>query len=174
MLQYNSVLPYMLERMAPGQPLAKVSNQTAWASLLHSDTWEEARPRATLAASGALRKLIRFYISIEDGECTVERDLGELRALRRTHKTSDLRFLDDKVLIRLNGPQSSAAFTDAATGTDDGLTPFTRDCASLWRELRGAKGGHPNPAATLASSLKRKRKSIFSATYQGADILGLM
>ena len=92
-LQYNSVLPYMLERMAPGQPLAEVSNQAAWASLLCDETWEEACPRATLAASGALRKLIRFYISIEDGECTVERDLGELRSLRRTHLTSDFRFL---------------------------------------------------------------------------------
>ena len=92
-LQYNSVLPFMLERMAPGQPLAEVSNQAAWASLLSDETWAEACPRATLAASGALRKLIRFYISIEDGECTVERDLGELRALRQAHMTSVLLFL---------------------------------------------------------------------------------
>ena len=84
-LQYNSVLPWMLEQMAPGQPLAEVSNQVAWASLLCDETWQQACRRGTLAASGALRKLIRFYISIEDGECTVERDLSELRSLRRTH-----------------------------------------------------------------------------------------
>ena len=93
--QYTSVVPYMLERMAPGRPLANVSNQEAWATLLRDDVWEVACLSGTLAAFGALRKFIRFYISIEDGECTVERDLGEFRSLRRSHKTSDQRFYCD-------------------------------------------------------------------------------
>ena len=60
-LQYNRVLAYMLERTSPGQPLAGVSNQEAWASLLCDDVWEEVCPRRLLAASGALRRLVRFY-----------------------------------------------------------------------------------------------------------------
>ena len=138
-LQYNSVLPYMLERMAPGQPLAEVSNQAAWASLLSDETWAEACPRATLAASGALRKLIRFYISIEDGECTVERDLSEVRALRVTHRCVDILFFDDRLLARLNGPRTREALLGEAVSQYDGLSPFSRECASLWRELRGGE-----------------------------------
>ena len=171
-LQYNSVLPWMLEQMAPGQPLAEVSNQVAWASLLCDETWQQACRRGTLAASGALRKLIRFYISIEDGECTVERDLSELRSLRRTHvcggRDGGERFLDDKLLVRLNGPRTQAEFAAKDPMTKcDGLTPFSRECASLWRELRGARGGHANPAATKASAMKRKHKGFMKSTCRG-------
>ena len=171
-LQYNSVLPWILEQMAPGKPLAEVANQVAWASLLCDDTWQQACPRATLAASGALRKLIRFYISIEDGECSVERDLGELRDMRRKHLCGGTaggeRFLDDKSLVRINGPRTLAEFLGKdAMSKCDGLTPFSRQCASLWRELRGAKGGHVNPAATKASAKKRKGRGFFKATGRG-------
>ena len=34
----------------------------------------------------ALPVLIRFYLSIEDGECVVERDLGDLKAILEAHK----------------------------------------------------------------------------------------
>ena len=162
--------------MRPGQPLAEVSNQVAWASLLCDDTWEAACPRATLAASGALRKLIRFYISIEDGECSVERDLGELRDMRRTHRcgsgeaeTGGERFLVDKLLVRLNGPRTPAEFAAKDPMSKcDGLTPFSRECASLWRELRGTRHGHFNPAATKASAAKRKGAGFFKATCRGS------
>ena len=175
-LQYKSVLPWMLEQMAPGRALAKASNQEAWASLLSNETWQKACTRATLAASGALRKIIRFYISIEDGECSVERDLGELRDMRRTHRcgsgeaeTGGERFLDDKLLLRLNGPRTYAEFADKDDPMSkcDGLTPFSRACASLWRELRGSKGGHANPAATKASARKRKHRGPFKAICRG-------
>ena len=97
----------------------------------------------------------------------MERDLGELRSLRRTHLCSDLRFYDDKLIVRLDGPRSHAAFVGDAISRCDGLSPFSRECASLWRELRGARKGHANPAATRASSLKRKNKGFFTATYRG-------
>ena len=79
-LQYDGVLPYMVEQVAPLQSLADKTNQQAWARLLDDEVWEAACPtRFRPAASGALVRMICFYISIEDGECTVERDLGELR-----------------------------------------------------------------------------------------------
>ena len=74
--QYKGVLPYMIEQMEPSQPLALKTNQAAWASLLDGEIWEEACPTRLRIASHALAALIRFYISIEDGECTVERGLG--------------------------------------------------------------------------------------------------
>ena len=78
-LQYNQVLPYMIARSGLSQPLAGLSNQQAWALLLDDEVWQEACPQRNRSASGALCVLIRFYISIEDGECTVERDLNEFR-----------------------------------------------------------------------------------------------
>jgi hypothetical protein len=74
-LQYTSVLPYMIEQMAPSQPLAEKTNQEAWACLLDDEIWEAACPKRLRISSHAVAQLIRFYISIEDGECTVERDL---------------------------------------------------------------------------------------------------
>ena len=74
-LQYSGVLPYMIEQMALGQPLADKTNQQSWARLLDDDVWEAACPARLRTGSRALCRLIRFCISIEDGECTVERDL---------------------------------------------------------------------------------------------------
>eukprot|EP00959_Pyramimonas_sp_CCMP1952_P404023 8465925-Pyramimonas_sp.AAC.1 len=34
LLQYNGVLPYMLQQMEPSQPLAGATNQQAWARIL--------------------------------------------------------------------------------------------------------------------------------------------
>ena len=65
-----------------------------------------------------------------DGECSVERDFSRFFA-RSSNK----------------GPRSSS------TGRDD-LTPFSRECACLWRQLYGARSGHFNPAATRAAAAK--------------------
>ena len=89
-LQYNAVLPHMIAQMAPSQPLADKTNQQAWTRLLDDDCWEEACPRRLRISSNVLARQIRFYISIEDGECTVERDLGEFRDRILEHRTSDI------------------------------------------------------------------------------------
>ena len=143
-LQYHDVLPYMLKEMAPFRPLADCSNQEAWGRLLDRDVWEAACPgRFHGAASGALSRLIRFYISIEGGECTVERDLGTYRgqAVSMNHNVVDVH--DDDLLLKLGGPSTAAEFNACSTGAlcDDEeearhLVPdVTRACAGLWREL---------------------------------------
>ena len=78
-LLYSGVVPCMLDQMAPSQPLAE-NNQDAWALVLDDDCWGAACPKRLRGASRELCRLIRFYISIADGACTVERDFGELRA----------------------------------------------------------------------------------------------
>ena len=59
-LQYNSVIPYMIQGMAPPSPLAGVTNQQAWALLLDDDHWEKACPKRLRGASFALCRLICF------------------------------------------------------------------------------------------------------------------
>ena len=159
-LQYNGVLPYMLKNMETDQPLAEKTNQQAWATLLDERVWEEACPKRHRSASGALCRLIRFYISIEDGECTVERDLAEYRHQMLEHRTDRNEFHDECLVLRLNGPSSSAEFEGAASGAQShargSLTPFSRRCAALWRTLYGSRRGHYNGAATAAAARKGK------------------
>ena len=166
-LQYNQVLPYMIAQSGPSQPLAGLSNQQAWALLLDDDVWQEACPKRYRSASGALRVLIRFYISIEDGECTVERDLGEFREAKVVSKKADMRFLDDMLMLKLNGPKTLAEFRAGQADSLSQLTPFSRDCASLWRQLFGACGGHYNAEATMAAQEKATQKAGFRKTVHG-------
>ena len=161
-LQYNSVIPYMTQ----SEPLAGVTNQQAWALLLDDDHWEKACPKRLRGASLALCRLIRFYISIEDGECTVERDLGEFRNQMREHRSADLKFHDDCLVLRLNGPRSAAEF-DVGADSRSNLTSFSRECASLWRELYGCKRGHFNVKAVSAASKKRQTAGTFRGTMRG-------
>ena len=164
-LQYHSALPYMMEQMRPGKPLAGLTNQQAWALTLDDAFWEAACPKKLGAASGALARIVRFYISIEDGECTVERDLGEFRAKQEIHRCGDLQFHDDTLMLSLNGPQTVAEFSGSSGNARQALTPFSRECASLWRETIGQRRGHHNPKATSAA--KRARQAM-GGTASGA------
>ena len=166
-LQYNGVLPYMIAQSGPNQPLAGLSNQQAWALLLDDGVWEKACPKRLLAGSGALRAMIRFYISIEDGECTVERDLAEFREAKMVHRTANMDFLDDMLMLKLNGPKTLAECEGDEADSCSRLTPFSRACASLWRELYGARFGHHNAKATLAAQEKAKQKPGFRKTVGG-------
>ena len=140
-LQYHDVLPYMLSQSSPGMPLAGKTNQEAWACLLDDSFWHEACPKRLVGSSHVLRKLVRFYISIEDGECSVERDFAFLREELKEHRTSNSEFLEDCLLAKLLGPRTVAEFEEigggsSSTGRDE-LTPFSRECACLWRQLYG-------------------------------------
>ena len=153
-LQYRDVVPFMLEQFSAGKPLAEKTNQEAWARLLDDAFWQLACPNRLPHASWALRKIIRFYISIEDGECAVERDFAVLRDELREHRTPDVDFLDDVLFAKLSGPRTVAEFDDSPSAPRGELTPFSRKCARLWRHIYGARFGHYNPAATRAASLK--------------------
>ena len=167
-LQYNSVLPYMIQQMEPTKPLAGLTNQQAWACILDEDFWEAACPKRLSQASGALSRIVRFYISIEDGECTVERDLGEFRSQQRQHQTGDVQFHDDRLILRINGPRSVAQFDEGVDDAREMLTPFSRECASLWRQLKGRKRGHYNAQATVAAKRARQAmRGTVSGTFRG-------
>ena len=166
---YTGVIKYILEQMEVGQPLAEMSNQRAWACCLDADFLESACPGRLLSSFSAFGKVIRFYISIEDGECTVERDFAEFRAIMEEHHTNNFEFLDDILMLRLNGPRTLAEFAEGTTADlNVALTPFSRECASLRRELFGARSGHYNAKATAAAKLKRNAKpGAFRATTLG-------
>ena len=72
-------------------------------------------------------------------------------------------------MLTLNGPRTAEEFAEGTTADPNvALTPFSRECASLWREWFGARAGHYNAAATAAAKLKRNAKpGAFRATTLG-------
>ena len=154
--------------MGSDQASGGKTNHEAWAHLLDDGVWEAACPSRLRAASGALCRISRFYISIEDGECTVERDLGVFRDKKLEHRTNDIEFLDDAVVITLNGPSTATEFAEGVADPLVELTEFVRQCASLWRELQGWRFGHYNPKATEAARLaKLKKPGEFTGFMRG-------
>ena len=99
--------------------------------------------------------MIRFYISIEDAECTVVRDLAVYRDHILEHRTDSDAFLDECLLVKLCGPKTRLEFDDGTADSSVELTPFSRECASLWLVLYGCRGGHYNKKAIAAPKLKR-------------------
>ena len=83
--------------------------------------------------------------------------------------SNNFQFLDDVLVLRLNGPRTVEEFAEGATADPNvALTPFSRECASLWRELFGARSGHYNAKATAAAKLKRNAQpGAFRATTLG-------
>ena len=76
-------------------------------------------------------------------------------------------FLDDMLMLKLNGPKTLEECEGDEADSCSQLTPFSRECASLWRELYGARFGHHNAKATLAAKEKAKQKPGFRKTVGG-------
>lgn len=87
----------------------------------------------------------------------MERDLGEFRSQQLIHRTENMQFHDDCLVLRLNGPRSAAEFDGDTANSRSELTPFSRECASLWRELFGHRKGHLNAKGIAAAKLKRQK-----------------
>ena len=93
----------------------------------------------------ALHVIIRFYLSIEDGECPNERDLGDLAKIMAEHKNGTDALADDVVLaltdpittteIRMGGPAVGGVVQAATLGSKG------RAWARLWRSAFGARVG---------------------------------
>ena len=74
-LEYKEVVPIILKLTAPGASLENAGNLKVWRALLETN----AVALSYFPRRRGLRALwlpIRLYISIEDGECRVERALG--------------------------------------------------------------------------------------------------
>ena len=73
------------------------------------------------------------------------------------YRTDDLEFLDDTLMLRLNGPCTVAEFRGGITDPTVEFTPFSRECAKLWKCFHGSRFGHYNPKATAAAKLRRQQ-----------------
>ena len=114
-------------------------NKTVWSLFLDSDFIDKNFP-ARPERFSELPAFLRIYMGLLDGEAQVERDLGDMRNLLDVHSgpIAD-ETLDNVLILRLSGPANPNDIATPARG--GGLLPsaFTRECASLWRELHGAR-----------------------------------
>ena len=133
-LEYRDVSAPLLASVATGQPLAAASNQRVWSQVLAKTFVVPSR----IAPLRLLPGIVRFYLSIEDGECQVERDLGQVASIKKRGATSDQALNEDIFMIKAMGPQARCEIVDPATG---GLTPTSKCWAEMWRTRHGARLG---------------------------------
>lgn len=141
--EYRDAASYIIAKTDKGQPLAVADARAVFGLLLDGDILAViCRKRA--APFVVLPLIVRFYISIEDGECEVERDLGTCRAELAAHShNADGALLDDKCVLRLCGPTDGSEVVAERSGRLH-LTPFTSECARIWRQTFGARMGYRN------------------------------
>ena len=162
----------MIELTSHGRPLATASNGDVWETFLE----EGKLTLSHLPQSGALRsfdRLIRFYLSIEDGECQVERDLGVLSKFSAAHKNGQNELDDDLMLLKddtIDGADIwiSGQSTELGQASNSSrLGCKGRRWAELWRQVYGARLGIYNRKATEAKTKGGKRHGTYSAAKCG-------
>jgi len=103
----------------------------------------------------ALSEIIRWYISIEDGECPVERDLGVLSEVDREHKNGKNELAEDVLLAKDDSTTPEEVVVGAkmvavgakckavAVGTEGatGLGKKGKRWAALWLQVHGRRLG---------------------------------
>ena len=130
-------LARLFARLArPGQPLAAKSNREIWGHCLDDSFLEEHFPGKPFLR---IPDLIRFYHSIEDGSCSVERALAGVRAFIQESRSTDIDFLDDLAVLDDSQvqPQDVAVLRHGIWEAG----PFGLKCGALWREVLGARMG---------------------------------
>ena len=81
-----------------GRPLAKATNNGVWKYMLSRKVRVSHLPQA--GSLHVMELMIRFHISIEDGECSVERDLGTLAGFNDAHCNVNTALADDLMILR--------------------------------------------------------------------------
>ena len=163
-LEYRDVAGIVLGLISRGKPLVVASNACVWSFVVSLGFICEGR----VAPLRFLPKLARWYISIEDGECPVERDLDVVRAVADSLRTDRVDIVDDTVVGRFGALASRSEVEDPATG---GLTNTSRAWARYWRTCHGARLGlvSKKSLGCALAALKKKptwqkfRKGILAA-----------
>ena len=141
--EYRQIAILICDQTAPGRPLAAKGNNEVWAAMMSPNVALSHLPRVQNLQ--ALHVVIRFYLSIEDGECPNERDLGDLLKIMGAHTNGTDSLADDVILaqddpITSNDIRSQAPAVGGIAGAVS-LGPKGRLWAHLWRRVYGARIG---------------------------------
>ena len=133
-------------------------NREMWCKVL-DDTWLRKHFENRIAPVVHLQAIIRLYLSVLDGECQVERDLGGILAEASEHCNLNTDGIDDLMMLKTSKLQESADFGDVARGE---ITAFTKACLRLWRAEYGCRFGcyDSKPRRQVR---RRKHKQTFAS-----------
>jgi len=142
-LDYKDLATLFARLIQPGGPLATMSDREIWGHCLDFDFLNLHFPGKPFVV---MKALVRFFISIEDGSCNVERGLAGIRALISEHNTKCIETLDDLAVLCSTEllPEDDAVKKGGVW--EAGV--FGLECGALWRAVLGARMGiHGNPEA---------------------------
>ena len=144
--EYRLAAKAIVKTTKAGQPLATATNNDVWKSLLNPALRWSNEDEPQNHNLRVLNLLIRLYISIEDGECPVERDLAALCAFNDEHCNVDRDLADDLLLLKTAPIEVGDICPEKPTGAEADVSlwrpgPVAREWAQLWREMYGARLG---------------------------------
>jgi len=142
--EYKALATLLAGLTEPGQPLAGKSNREVWGNCLDSSFLREHLPGKSFVQ---IPKLVRYYLSIIDGSCGVERGLAKVRAFISESLSTNIAVLDDlAVLVDANLQPGDVAKTKH--GHCEACS-FGLECGALWRDVLGARLGIYNKSGTF-------------------------
>jgi len=136
--------PVVGPQVYPGSPgPGAIDNQQTWLAALGPELPRLVMPSGSFAH---LPVIVAWYLSIEDGTCQVERDLGALTRVLVQHmgplgSSRHTDTLGALLEVHLDGPSNeheiaerSCALSDQPGGGASGLllTSFSRRCSQIW------------------------------------------
>lgn len=152
-LEYSDAIPVMRavydnEIRTAGncnkQPAARhkqFDNRILWKKML-DPAFIEKHFGDRVARFSYLLLLIRIYISVLDGECQIERDLGELRALiEGASGNQNDSLLDDLLVMKLNSDGNPESICAISASGDLIPSEYILKCVELWRATFGTRYG---------------------------------
>ena len=139
-LEYRDACMTLINESKEGRPLAKATNSSIWEEVLDPEFHERCEP-----ARPPLRVfpgIVRFYISIEDGSCQVDHDLGCLTGEAGEFTGCDTQLLDDLLLLKSAPEPAPEDICASAVGDYTcQLGELGQRWATLWRDVYGARLG---------------------------------
>jgi len=144
-LEYEDAQPVMLKVFVAQEHGRKPTwksfpNWQIWKYILDNG-WVETQFPTRVAPFCELSKLMRIFTSIMDGESEIERDFSLVRSFVQTSKNKSPALLDELVVLKLSGPQSSHELASKSACGAYIPTAFVLECAGVWRQLYGARCG---------------------------------
>lgn len=156
---------------------AYFDNRILWKRML-DEAFIEKHFASRVARFSHLPLLIRIWISILDGECQIERDLGELKEFMTAMSTANDDFLDDLLVLKLNGGSTPEAIATKSASGDFMATEFTLKCVEQWRATFGNRYGidlssrKPRHNPKSSNSFQAVRRSVLHASKNVKNLMG--
>jgi len=164
LLEYQALAKLMAGLAQPGQPLATKTNREIWGHCLDGSFLREHLPDKSFTH---IPDLIRYYHSILDGSCGVERGHAQIRGMIQEHNSKGIQVLDD-LAVMVDADLQPEDFAKMVHGSWWEAGAFGLECAELWREVLGARMGiYGTPLVQKSDKPARVKPGTYKSVKAG-------